>query len=173
MCKEWQFTSFLIWIPLISLSSLLAMARISKTMLNKSGKSEYPCLIADLRGNSFSFSILRVMLAVALSYMTFTMLKSVFSIQFSCSVVSDPLLLYGLQFARLPWPSPTPRVYSNLCPLSQWCQPTISSSIIPISSWFQLIPASRSFPMSQLFKPGCQRIGVSASASIYPTYMQD
>jgi len=94
------------------------MVRTSKTMLNKSGKSERPCLVADLRGTAFSFSILRIMLAVAFSYMTFIMLKSVVSVQFSCSVVSDSLRPYGLQHARLPCPSPTPGAYSNSCPLS-------------------------------------------------------
>ena len=51
--------------------------------------------------------------------------------QFSCSVMSDSLQPHGLQHTRLPCPSPTPRVYSNSCPLSQWCHPTISSSVIP------------------------------------------
>ena len=46
-------------------------------------------------------------------------------IQFSCSVMSDSLQPHGLQYARPPCPSPTPRVYSNSCPLSQWCHPTI------------------------------------------------
>ena len=64
--------SFPIWIIFISCYSLIAMVRTSKTMLNKSGKSERPCLVADLRGTAFSFSILRIMLAVALSYVTFT-----------------------------------------------------------------------------------------------------
>ena len=54
-------------------------------------------------------------------------------VQFSCSVVSDPLWHHGLQHTRLPCPSPTPRVYLNSCPLSQWCHPTISSSVIPFS----------------------------------------
>ena len=49
-------SSFVIWISLISFSSLTAVARTSKTMLNKSGESEYPCLIPDHRGNAFSFS---------------------------------------------------------------------------------------------------------------------
>ena len=50
--------------------------------------------------------------------------------QFSCSVVSDSLRSYGLQHTRLPCPSPTPGVYSNSCPLSQWCHPTTSSSVV-------------------------------------------
>ena len=54
-----NFTSLPIWIPPISFSSLIAVIRTSKTMLNNSGKSEHPCLIPDLRGNVFSFSPLR------------------------------------------------------------------------------------------------------------------
>ena len=68
-------TSFPIWIPFISFSSLIAMAKTSKTMLNNSGESGYPCLVPDLRGNAFSFSPLRMMLAVGLSYMSFSMLR--------------------------------------------------------------------------------------------------
>ena len=52
------------------------------------------------------------------------------SVQFSCSVVSDSLRAPGLQHARPPCPSPTPGVYSNSCPLSQWCHPAISSSVV-------------------------------------------
>ena len=55
-------SSFLIWIPFISFSSLMAIARTSKIMLNNSGKSGHPCPVADLRGNSFSFSPLRICL---------------------------------------------------------------------------------------------------------------
>ena len=70
-----NFTSFLIWIPFISFSSLIAIARISRTMLNNSGKSGHPCLVPDLRGNAFSSSPLRIMFAVGLSYTAFTMLS--------------------------------------------------------------------------------------------------
>ena len=66
-------------------------------------------------------------------------------IQFSCSVMSDSLQPHGLQHARSPCPSPTPWVYSNSCPLSQWCHPTISSSVIPFSSCLQSFPASDLF----------------------------
>ena len=62
-------SSFPIWIPFISFSCLFAMARTFNTMLNESGKSGHPCLIPDLRGNAFSFSLLSIMLAVGLSYM--------------------------------------------------------------------------------------------------------
>ena len=79
----------------------------------------------------------------------------------------------GLQHARPPCPSPTPRVYSNSCPLSRWCHPTISSSVVPFSSRFQSFPASGSFPMSQLFTSGGQSIGVSASTSVLPMNTQD
>ena len=85
------------------------------------------------------------------------------SAQFSCSVVSDSLRPHESQHARFPCPSPTPRVYPNLCPLSQWCHPTISSSVFPFSSCLQSFPASGSFPMSQFFESGGQSIRVSAS----------
>ena len=60
------------------------------------------------------------------------------SVQFSCSVVSNSLQPHELQHARPPCPSPTPRVYPNSCPLSQWCHPTISSSVVPFSSALNL-----------------------------------
>ena len=81
--------------------------------------------------------------------------------------------LYGLQHARPPCPSPTSKVYSNSCPLSQWCHPTTSSSVIPFSSCPQSFPALGSFPMSQFFASGGQSIGVSASASVLPMNIQD
>ena len=95
------------------------------------------------------------------------------SVQFSHSVMSDSLRLHEPQHARPPYPSPTARVYTNPCPLSQWCHPTISSSVIPFSSCPQSFPASRSFQMSQLFASGGQSIGVSASASVLPMNTQD
>ena len=87
--------------------------------------------------------------------------------------MSDSLWLHGLQHARLPYPSPTPGVYSNPCPLSRWCHPTISSSVFPFSSCPQSFPASESFQMSHLFTSGGQRIGVSASTSVLPMNTQD
>ena len=95
------------------------------------------------------------------------------SVFFSCSVMSDSLRPHGLQHARLPCPSPTPRACSNSCPLSQWCHPTISPSVIPFSSCLQSFPASGPFLMSQFFASGGQSIGVSASASVLPVNMQD
>ena len=88
------------------------------------------------------------------------------TVQFSRSVVSASLRPHGLQHARYPFPLPTAGVYSNSCPLSRWCHPTISSSVIPFSSWLQSSPASRSFLMSQFFTSGCQSTGVSVSASV-------
>ena len=80
---------------------------------------------------------------------------------------------HGLQHTRPPCPSPTPGVYSNSCPLSQWCHPTISSSVIPFSSCPQSFPASESFQMSQFFASGGQSIGVSASTPDLPMNTQD
>ena len=79
-----------------------------------------------------------------------------FSVQFSCSVVSDSLWPHGLQHARFPCPSPTPGAYSNSCPLNWWCHPNISSSVTPFSSRLQSFPASGSFPRSQFFTSGAK-----------------
>ena len=88
-------------------------------------------------------------------------------------VVYDSLWPHGRQHARHPCPSPTPGVYSNSCPSSRWCHPTISSSVVPFSSWPPSFPASRSFQISQLFASGGQSIGVSASTSVLPMNIQD
>ena len=95
------------------------------------------------------------------------------SVQFSHSVVSDSLLSHGLQHTGLPCPSTTSGVYSNSCPLSQWCQPTFSSSVVPFSSHLQSYPVSGSFQMSQFFTSSGQTTGVSASASVLPMTIQD
>ena len=100
-------------------------------------------------------------------------LETLYSVQFSRSVVSDSLRPYEPQHARPSCPSPTPGVYPNPCPLCRWCHPTISSSVVPFSSCPQSFPASGSFPISQLFASGGQSIGVSASTSVLPMNTQD
>ena len=96
-----------------------------------------------------------------------------FTVQFSCLVVSDSLRHHELQHARPPCQSPTPGVHSNSCPLSRWCHPAISSSVISFSSSPQSFSASGSFQLSQLFASGSQSIGVSASTSVLPMNTQD
>ena len=100
-------------------------------------------------------------------------LAHVSSVQFSYSVLSNSLWPHGLQHARPPCPSPTPRVYSNSCPLTWWWYPTISSSVVPFTSCLQSFPASGSFQMSQFFAWGHQSIGDSASTSVLPVNIQD
>ena len=78
------------------------------------------------------------------------------SVQFSCSVMSNSLQPHEPQHTRPPCPSPTPRVYPNSCPLSQWCHSAILSSVVPFSSCLQSFPASGSFEMSQLFAWGAK-----------------
>ena len=96
------------------------------------------------------------------------------SVHFSRPIMSNSLQPHGLQHARLPCPSPTPRACPNSHLSSQWCHPTISTSVVPFSSCLQSFPASVSFPMSQIFFTSCgQSIGVSASASVLPMNIQD
>ena len=88
-----------------------------------------------------------------------------------CSVTkSNSLQLHGLQHTRLPFPSPSPEVCSNSCPLSRWCHPTISPSVTPFSPCLQSFPSSGSLPMSRLFPSGGQSIG--ASAAVLPMNIQ-
>ena len=111
--------------------------------------------------------LMHVLLSVLLHQWEFSL------VQFSHSVVSGYLRPHELQHSRPPCPSPTPGVHLNPCPLSQWCHPTISSFVVPFSSCPQSFPASGSFQMSQLFAPGGQSIGVSASTSFLPMNTQD
>ena len=83
--------------------------------------------------------------------------------------MSNSLQPHRLQHTRLPYPSSSPRVFSNSCLLSQQCHPSISFSVVPFSSCLQSFPNSRSFPNIWLFGSGNQRIGSSASASVFPT----
>ena len=91
----------------------------------------------------------------------------------SHSGVSDSLWRHELQHTRPPCPSPTPGIYSNSSPLSQWCHPAISSSGVPFSSCPQSFPASGSFQMNHLFASGGQSIGLSTSTSVIPMNTQD
>ena len=88
------------------------------------------------------------------------------SVQFILSVMSDSLWPHGLQHARLPCPSPTPRACSNSSPSSWWCHPTISSCLQPF-------PALGSFLRSHFFTSDGQSIGASTSASVLPVNIQD
>ena len=92
------------------------------------------------------------------------------SVQFSHSVMSNSLSPHGLQCAKIPCPSPTPRACSNSCSLSWWCCPTISSSVTLFSSCLQSFPPSGSFPMSWLIASGGQSIG--ALATVLPVSIQ-
>ena len=92
------------------------------------------------------------------------------SVTQSCPNICDPK---NCRHARLPCPKPTPGVYSNSCPLRQWCHPTISSSVIPFSFRIQSFSASGSFPMNRFFTSGGQSIRVSASTSVLPMNIQD
>ena len=93
------------------------------------------------------------------------------SAQYCCySVAMSSLTLWDPMEARLLCPSLSPRVWSNSCPLVQWCHITISSSVTPFSSCHQTLPVSGSFPMSQLFASSSQNIG--ASVSVLPMDIQ-
>ena len=103
--------------------------------------------------------------------MFFTLHPQFDSVQFSRSFVSNSLRPHGLQHARLPCPSPTPKACSNSYPSNWWYHPTISSSVILFSSYLQSFPAWGSFPMCRFFSSGGQSIG--ASALVLPMNIQD
>ena len=119
------------------------------------------CLVVPEKGKQFPYDPLIPLLPVNLKGLEVD--TQILIIQFSHSVVSDTLWPHGLQHARPHCPSPTPTVYSNSSPLSQWCHPTISSSVVPFFSHLQPFPTSGSFQMHQFFTLGGQSIGVSAS----------
>ena len=86
-------------------------------------------------------------------------------------VMSNSLQPHGVEHARLPCPSLSPRVYSNSCPLSQWCHPILSSYHSLLLSPL-IFSGSGSFLMSWLFASGGQSIIASASASVLPVNVQ-
>ena len=97
-------------------------------------------------------------------------------LQFSSVAQSRPTLsdpMDWLQHTRPPCPSPSPGVYSNSCPSSQWCHPTILSSVVPFSSCLQSFLASGSFPMRQSFASGGQSTRASSSASVLSVNIQN
>ena len=91
---------------------------------------------------------------------------------FSHLVMSDSLWPHGLHHAGLPCPSPSLSAWSNSCPSSQWCHPTISSSVIPFSC-LQFFLASGSLPTIWLFASGGQSTGASALASFFAINIQE
>ena len=119
--------------------------------------------------NSIIFNLKRKkILTPAASWKNLDNIQLVSSVAQSC-VTLQP---HGLQSTRLPYPPPTPGIYSNSCPLSWRCHPTLSSSVIPFSSHRQSFPASGSFPVSQFFTSGGQSTGASTSASVLPMNIQ-
>ena len=101
------------------------------------------------------------------------MILYISSVQFSCSVMSYSLRPHESQQTRPPCPSPTPRVYSNSCPLSRWCQPAISSSAIPFSSCLQISQYQGFFKWVSSLHKVAKVLGVSASTSVPPMNTQD
>ena len=110
---------------------------------------------------------------ISIPFSTLVKVEPCGSVKFSCSVMSDSLRPHEAQYTRTPCPSPTPRVYSNWCPLSRWWHPTISSSVVPFFSHPQSFPASWSFQMSQFFTSASQSIRVSASTIVLAMNIQD
>ena len=115
------------------------------------------------------FLILLCLISDIISIISFYLLKDFNSVQSLCHVwiFATPAALQASLCIT------NPGAYSNSCPSSWWCHPTISSSVIPFSSCLQSFPASGSFPKSQFFTLGGQSIRVSASASVLPLNIQD
>ena len=155
-------------IKIITCLKVSVTLEVQENRLNLFCLSPLPPWLYLILANAFSAYIL--LPAFSSSQGSYSILHSV---QFSCSVVSSSLWPHELKHTRPPCPLPTARVYSNPCPLSRWCHPTISSSVIPFSSCLQSFPTSGSLPMSQFFASGGLSIGVAASASVLPMNIQD
>ena len=124
--------------------------------------------------SSHDFSCFCVFLQQTKFFIFFQSFHIFGSLQFSSvTQLCATLRSQRLQQVRLPCPSPTPRAYSNSCPLRWWCHPAISSSVVPFSSHLQPFPPTWSFPMSQFFASGGQSIGGLASVSVLPMNIQD
>ena len=125
------------------------------------------------RGNQEKLSLKESLVSKIIRCTHFSKISlSALLLLFSRQVVSDSLGPHGPQHAQPPCPSRTPGAYSNSCPSSRWCHPTISSSVAPFSC-LQFFQASGSFPVSQLFTSGGQSTGVSASTLVLPVNTQD
>ena len=178
LCEEPQFYSRDLWknrlegpspeprVPLPRIYPCSLSLKVSRTGKLLGARPEVPQRSSD--SSCFPIQVVGYVLWACLNKQ-----REISVSQFSHSVVSNSLQPHGLQHPRPPCRSPTPEVYSDSCPLSRWCHPTISSSFIPFSSYLQSFPASGSFPMSQFFTSGGQRTGVSASASVHPMNIQD
>ena len=151
---------------------VMIFAKIIEDSLNSSYKTGVPELsfLQPLHTHTHTHTHTQIVFHISL----FNCLQSSsHSVQFSRSILSNSLGPHELQHIRPPYPSTTPKVYSNPCPLSRWCHPTISFSVILFSSCLQSFPASGSFQISQLFTSGGQSTGVSASTSVLPVNTQD
>ena len=147
-------SAFFILFTLFCFSEVISTI-LSSSLLIHSSASDILLLIPS---RVFLLSVIVLFVSVCFFFYS----SSSFS-EFSHSVVSYSLQPPRLQHTRPTCQSPTPGIYSNSCPLSQWFHPTISSSVIPFSSCLQYFPASGSFQMSQFSASDGQSTGVTAS----------